>query len=100
MATEPLGPCPLCGRSLIDGPTINKHHVVAKRLGGRETHWIHRVCHSRIHSLFTERELLHPYNTFEALRAHPELEKFIAWVRRKDPQFTSRNVASTSRRRR
>jgi len=100
METDSLGACPLCGRSLIDGPTINKHHVVPKSLGGRDAHWIHRVCHSKIHSLFTERELLHQYNTFEALRAHPELEKFIAWVRRKDPQFTSRNAASTSRRRR
>lgn len=100
METDTLGPCPLCGRPLVDGPTINKHHVVPRTFGGRDTHFIHRVCHSKIHSLFTERELLHRYNTFELLLAHPEVQKFVVWLQKKDPEFTSRNVTSSQKRRR
>ena len=52
-----LGPCGLCGRPLIAGPSINKHHLTPKTFGGRTAVWIHRVCHTKVHSLFTEREL-------------------------------------------
>lgn len=42
--------------------------------------------------MLTEAELARDYNTPEALRAHPALARFIAWVARKDPYFHKRSV--------
>lgn len=98
--TEGHDPCPLCGRPLVRGPSVNEHHPVPKSKGGREKFPIHVICHSKIHSLFTETELARRYSTFEALQAHPEIEKFIAWVRKKPPEFKSRNAVSKRKRRR
>jgi hypothetical protein len=95
-----LGPCGLCGRPLIAGPSINKHHLLPKTFGGRTAVFIHRVCHSKIHSLFTERELKAHYHTFESLLAHEEILKFVKWVRKKPPEFYTRNRASKRKRNR
>jgi hypothetical protein len=86
-----LGECGLCGRPLIAGPSINKHHLTPKTFGGRVAVWIHRVCHSKIHSLFTERELKAHYHTFESLLSHEDIQKFVTWVRKKPPEFTAKN---------
>ena len=79
--------CPLCGRPLVPGPSVNKHHIVPRSRGGKEAHDIHRVCHDKIHALFTERELARTYNTFELLREHPDIQTFIRWIRRKPPEY-------------
>ena len=41
--------------------------------GGRQTEYLHRICHRQIHALFTETELARRYATVEALLAHPEV---------------------------
>lgn len=33
-ATASLGPCPLCGRVMIERPSIDRHHWVPKRKSG------------------------------------------------------------------
>jgi hypothetical protein len=43
--------------------------------------------HAAIHAALSEKELEHQYNTMERLREHPQLRRFIAWVRRKPPEF-------------
>jgi hypothetical protein len=43
----------------------------------RKTHWVHRICHHKLHSLFAERELARLYATPAAVRAHPEMQCFI-----------------------
>lgn len=91
MTQNSEGPCPLCGREMIAGRSLNKHHIVPKTFKGRETFLIHTVCHSKIHSVLTERELLQTYNTFEALRAHPEIQRFVQWLQGKPPEFRSKN---------
>jgi hypothetical protein len=35
----------------------------------------------------SEKELERQYNTIERLREHPQLRRFITWVRRKPPEF-------------
>lgn len=92
--SECLGQCPLCGREMVEGPSVNLHHVVPKSLGGREVFWVHTVCHSKIHSLFTNRELFHFYNTFEKLREHPDVQSFVKWIKRKPLEFRTRNKKS------
>ncbi len=91
--------CGLCGRVLVPGPSINKHHLIPKTYGGTETTWMHAICHSKIHSVFSERELKDRYHTFEALLAHEEIQKFVRWVRKKEPTFYVRNRPHQRRRR-
>ena len=48
--------CPLCNRPIPDSEK-DAHHLVPKSKGGRETQYLHRVCHRQIHALLTETEL-------------------------------------------
>ncbi|NBP73462.1 MAG: HNH endonuclease [Alphaproteobacteria bacterium] len=91
--------CPICRRPL--GGKSEKHHLVPKSEGGRETIAVHPICHRKIHSLFSERELAVAYDTPEALRAHPEMGRFIKWVSKRPPDFhrrtrRKRNVRSNN----
>jgi hypothetical protein len=54
---------------------------------GRDTVALHRICHAAIHATLSEKELERQYNTIEPLREHPQLRRFIVWVRRKPPEF-------------
>jgi hypothetical protein len=92
--------CPLCGREMIrDGKTVDEHHLVPKSMGGRETVSLHRICHQKVHSVLTERELAKDWFTVEKLKQHPEIQKFIKWVKKKDPQFIDVNRDTNDRRR-
>jgi len=51
---------------------------------------LHQICHNEIHATLTESELARDYSTVEALRAHPRLATFIAWVGRRPPEFHSK----------
>lgn len=93
-----LGECAICGRPLIDGPTVNEHHLKPKTYKGTETVTLHIICHTKIHSIFTEKELFDHYHTPERLRDHPEMAKFIKWVSKKDPEFRDRNKPLKTRR--
>jgi 5-methylcytosine-specific restriction endonuclease McrA len=75
------------------------HHLVPKSRGGVHTVYMHRSCHKQIHALFTEAELAKSYSNLESLCAHPELAKFIKWVKGKPNEFNppirrSRNKGS------
>lgn len=95
-----IGPCPLCGRVMFDDSSVNKHHLIPKTFGGREVFQIHVVCHTKIHSVFTERELQHHYHTWERLKEHEEIQKFIKWVRKKPADFKTRHHQAARKRRR
>ncbi|MCS6877182.1 MAG: HNH endonuclease [Geminicoccaceae bacterium] len=84
---RPLGPCPLCGRPMIAGASVDRHHLVPRSRGGRETVFMHRICHRKLHSLWNERELERSFCDIEAIRAHPEIRKFVAWLANKPPTF-------------
>ena len=79
--------CPLCGRKL-DGP-CNRHHLLPLSKGGKGTETIvmHKICHDKIHSVFTEMELKRHYHTLERLKGHEEIAAFIKWVSKKEPEF-------------
>lgn len=55
---------------------------------------MHKVCHQKIHSLFTEQELAMQYHDFEVLKEVPELQKFIKWVRKQPIEFIDKNHTS------
>lgn len=79
--------CPLCGREMVDGPSVNEHHLVPRTFRGRETVKMHRICHNKIHSVFSERELAQYYHTPERLLENEEIRKFVKWVQKKHPAY-------------
>ncbi len=88
--------CPLCER-VIPSSQLDEHHLVPKLKGGRETVGLHRICHRQIHALFSEAELAQKYNTADALLTHPEILRFVQWVKSKPDDFYERSKLSNSR---
>lgn len=80
-------PCPLCGRPLIAGPSVDEHHLVPRSQGGKEKFLVHKICHQKIHQVFTEKELARRFSSWEILQAHSEIAVFIEWVRKRPPEF-------------
>ena len=78
--------CKICGREL-GAVNIDEHHWIPKTFGGRETDTLHRICHRKIHSMFTERELQHYYFTPDRILAHTDMQKFVSWVQKKPLDF-------------
>ncbi len=75
--------CPLCDRLLVAGPSVDEHHLLPKSHGGKSKTPIHRICHRKIHATLSERELAKDFNTWSALKMHPEIAAFVAWVANK-----------------
>ncbi len=92
---EPLV-CPLCERP-IPPAQRDAHHLVPKCKGGRQTEYLHRICHRQIHALLSETQLARQYATVDALLAHPELQTFLAWVKTKPADFFVRTVKCRGR---
>ena len=92
----PEASCPLCGR-LLGSVNIDRHHLVPRTFKGKEPFPIHKICHRKIHSAFTERELLQAYHTWEALRGHEDIRSFIDWVAKKPPGFYTRTYTSNKK---
>lgn len=85
--------CLICGRELGKAKNLSKHHLIPKSKGGKNTPTIliHNICHQKIHSVFTEKELRDEYHTVEKLISHDELKKFIKWVSKKEIDFYDHN---------
>ncbi len=86
--------CPLCERP-IPPHLESRHHLIPKLRGGKHgpIAVLHTICHSKIHSVLSETELARVYNTVEKLRQHEEISRFVKWVRKRPPEFKSRNRA-------
>lgn len=104
---EQSNECPICGRIMIEGPTKDGHHLIPKTHGNRDKRaykkgnlvLIHKICHRKIHHTFSEYELLTHYHTIDRLKSHPEMQKFIKWVQKKDPEFMSKHKDTKERKR-
>jgi len=88
--TDPI--CPLCKRPIPADAPQSLHHLIPKLKGGKggPTVLLHDICHREIHATLTETELARSYFEVDALRAHPRLAKFIAWVSKRPPGFKSK----------
>lgn len=57
-----------------------------------------KVCHQKIHSLFTEKQCEKEYSDPALVRQHPEMQKFIAWVQKKDVLFYDKSATHSVKR--
>ncbi len=100
--------CPLCKRPL--NKSWDRHHLIPQSLGGKAkrnerrqdgTHAeivnIHKICHAKIHSVFTERELANYYHTVKRLLENEYIRAFVKWVNKKDPDFYEKTKDTTRR---
>lgn len=78
--------CPICDRPIPESQQ-DAHHLVPKSKGGKTTEYLHRICHRQIHALFTETELAVQFSTAATLKEHPEMQRFIRWVKSKPDHF-------------
>ena len=93
MTDDPDDPiCPLCLRPIPPGVPQSLHHLIPKLKGGKggPTVLVHHICHKEIHATLSEADLARVYNTPEALRSHPRLAAFAAWVAKRPPDFMSK----------
>ena len=86
----------LCDRP-IPPALRDAHHLIPKSRGGVNTVFLHRACHKQVHALLTETELARNYATPQALRAHPEMARFIEWVQDKPNDFNPPTRRSRSK---
>lgn len=84
--------CPLCERTLA--PPYNRHHLLPISKGGRGTTTVllHKICHDKIHAVFTEMELKRYYHTIERLKTNEKISFFIKWVRKKEPEYYDKSI--------
>jgi hypothetical protein len=71
--------CALCERTVRHA---NKHHIVPKSEGGTVTVILCLVCHKTLHKFFENRTLAREKSTIDALRADPDITRYLNWVRK------------------
>lgn len=79
--------CPICDREMVMGASVDRHHWIPRAAGGRDWDWIHQICHRKIHTLFSETALAKSFSNAASIRAHPEMIKFIQWVKHRPQEF-------------
>ena len=84
--------CPICLRPIPAGVPQSLHHLIPKLKGGKggPVVLVHHICHKEIHARFPEAELARQFNTPEAIRADPRMERFLTWIAKRPPGFLSR----------
>jgi hypothetical protein len=76
---------------MLKGDSVDRHHWRPKSRGGTAAAYLHRTCHRKLHSLFTDKELAADLANLEEVRRHPGMKKFISWVRRQPPERVVRH---------
>ncbi|MFO1512396.1 MAG: hypothetical protein U1F83_05700 [Verrucomicrobiota bacterium] len=101
--------CELCGR---EGGEMTRHHLVPRTRHSNKRNrrdfdrvdvrsriaWLCRPCHNHVHALFTEKVLERRFNTVESLAAHPEVARFVIWIRKKPAGFRPASMPSARKR--
>lgn len=80
--------CELCDRPVAE---LTLHHLVPRQKTRRKnqdpspTIAICSACHRQIHTLFDNTRLANELNSLEKLRQDPQLQRFLLWLRKQDP---------------
>src|SRR4026209_1699322 len=100
--------CELCGREVS---LLTRHHLIPRtrhtnKRNKREFDrtevktrivWFCPPCHDHVHALFTEKRLERELNTLELLAAHPDVVRFVNWIRKKTPGYRPANHPSSNK---
>ena len=91
--------CKICEREITDKSYWDEHHLIPKAKGGKysEKVKLHRICHEKIHSLWTEAELANIYNTVESILTNQSMISFVKWVKKKSPEFYVKTKLNNNR---
>ena len=81
----PVVHCWLCARPI--GEVTVWHHPIPKSRGGRDQQPVHPICNKTIHANFSNSDLEKRYSTAEALLAHEDIARFVAWIANKPLDF-------------
>lgn len=88
------GACELCGRNVR---VLTRHHLIPQtrhknRRNKRDFDraevkqriaLLCRPCHAHVHAQLDNKRLEREFNTVDALAAHPEIARFVAWIRQR-----------------
>ena len=80
--------CELCERKVAQ---LTIHHLVprsqarARKGSTLPTAKLCPACHKQLHVLFSNRDLKLKYAGVEELKSAPEIQNFLAWIRKQDP---------------
>nr|WP_218647534.1 HNH endonuclease [Sphingobium lactosutens] len=69
------------------GRRVEWHHLLPKSRGGRDVVPLHPICHRTIHATLTNAQLARAYVDRDALRAQPDIARFLDWIAIKPPDF-------------
>lgn len=86
--------CELCGREVEE---LTRHHLIPQtrhnnRKNKREFSrtevkeriaLLCRPCHKTVHATLDNKTLEQQYNTLESIAAHPDIQRFVTWIRKK-----------------
>jgi hypothetical protein len=84
------GICELCGR---DGMLLTEHHLTPRARHNRRVRrdltveernkkaLLCRPCHGQLHKLYTVKQLERQFSTIASLKAQPDVQTWIAWIR-------------------
>ena len=90
--------CELCGRTMA---SLTQHHLIPRtRHRNKRVQkefkrsemlmrilWVCRPCHSHIHTILSEKELAISFNNRTALLQHPDIQRFVEWIRKRPAEF-------------
>jgi 3-methyladenine DNA glycosylase AlkC len=80
--------CELCEREVN---RLTAHHLIPrqkvkqKKADPGPTVDICSGCHRQIHTFFDNKRLAQELNTIDKLRSEPQMQKFLAWVKKQKP---------------
>lgn len=76
--------CELCER---DTEKLTVHHLIPRQKKGHHGPKINicSACHRQIHTLFDNTRLAQELNSKEKLINEAQMQKFIKWVKKQDP---------------
>lgn len=91
--------CVICGRCFSTDGLNDIHHLIPRSRGGKHSEriFIHRICHDKIHSLWTETELAREYHTVERILANEQIQAFVKWIAKMPPEFYVKTKSTNSK---
>jgi hypothetical protein len=94
--------CCICSRQITPQSFADEHHLIPLAQGGRYTTKVklHRICHEKIHSTWTEAELAGYYNSAERILTNESVRAFVKWISKKPPEFYTKTKSSNDKKRR